>query len=71
MFLGEETGEVTGWLELEVVVDGRLVLRLAVHIPVVGPSGLLKRLVRFRVLVGVGVSLEVSTGEESFGVCWQ
>lgn len=34
-----------------------------------GPSGLLKRLVRLGVLVGVGVSLGVSTAE-SFGVCW-
>lgn len=49
---------------------GRLVWRLGVQVPVAGPSGLLKRLMRLGVLVGVGVSLGVSTGEESFGVCW-
>lgn len=35
----------------------------------VGPSGLLKRLVRLGVQVGVEVSVGVSAGEESFGVC--
>ena len=59
-------------LELEVVVvvvEGRFTWRPDVQGPEAGPSGLLKRLVRLGVLVGVGVSLEVSTGVESFGVC--
>lgn len=52
------------------VVEGRLVWRLGVQVPVAGPSGLLKRLVSLGVLVDVGVSLGVSTGEDSFGVYW-
>lgn len=52
------------------VVEGRLACRLGLHAPAAGPSGLLKRLVRLGVLVGVGVFLEVSSWEESFGVCW-
>lgn len=51
------------------VEEGRLVWRLGLLVPAVGPSGLLKRLVRLGVLFGVGVSLGVSTGEVSFGVC--
>lgn len=70
MPLGVETGEVNERLVLE-VVEGRFVLRLEVQVPVAGPSGLLKRLVRLGVVVGVVVSLKVSTGVESFGVCWR
>lgn len=61
--LGEDTGEVTE--RLKMAAEGRLVWRLGVQVPVAGPSGLLNRLVRLGVLVGVGVS----TGDESFGVC--
>ncbi len=65
--MGEDTGDVTERLEME--VEGRFVWRLGVQAPVAGPSGLLKRLMRLDVLVGVGVSLGVTSGEESFGVC--
>lgn len=60
---------MTDRMELEVVVEGWLVWRLDVQVPVDGPAGLLKRLARLGVLVGVGVSLGTSAGEASFGVC--
>lgn len=68
MPLGEDTGEVNE--RLEMAVEGRLAWRPGVQDPMTGPSGLLKRLVRLGVLVGVEVSLRVSPGDESFGVCW-
>lgn len=43
--------------------------RVGVQVPVEGSAGLLNRLVKLRVLVGTGDSLEVSHGEDPFGVC--
>jgi len=65
--LEEDTGDVTE--RLKMVVEGRSGWRLAVQVPAAGPSGLLNRLVRLGVLVGVLVSLGGSTGKESVGVC--
>lgn len=48
-----------------------LVWRLVDQVPVVAHCGLLKRLVRLGVLVGVGVSLGVVSGEDSFFICWE
>lgn len=66
--LGEETGEVTE--RLDMVVEGCLFWTLEVKAAAAGPSGLLKRLVKLGVLVGVGVSQGGSAREDSFGVCW-
>lgn len=52
------------------VEEGGLVWRLRVQVSVVGACGLLKRLVKLGVLLGVGVSLGVATGEDSFVTCW-
>lgn len=51
----------------EVVLERRLVWRMGAQVPVVGPSGLLKRLEKLGVPVVIEVSLRVSTG--SFGAC--
>ena len=55
---GGQTGEldIGGWGALEEVEEGSwLVWRLGDQVPLLGPSGLLKRLVNWGVLVGVGV----------------
>lgn len=63
---GEDTGALTG--RLKMLVEGRFVWRLGVQVPMAGPSGLLKRLVRLVVLVFVEASLGDSTGNVSL-VC--
>lgn len=60
---------MTDRMELEMVVEGWLDWRLDAQVPVDGPAGLLKRLVRVGVLVGVDVSLGISAGEYSVGAC--
>lgn len=65
--LGEDIGELIEQLE----VEGQLVWKLEVQVPVSGPPGLLSRRIRPGVLVvvDVGFSLCVSNGDESFGTC--
>ncbi|TNN33289.1 hypothetical protein EYF80_056549 [Liparis tanakae] len=59
--LEEDTGEVTE--RLKMVVEGRSGVRPAVQVPAAGgPSGLLNRLLRLGVLVGVLVSLGENVG---------
>lgn len=70
VLLGYGTGEVTERTELEMLVEGLFVWRLEVQVPVAGPSGVLKRLVRLGVVVGVGVSQGISSDEGSLDVCW-
>ena len=67
---GDAAGDVTERMGLLMVVGGWFGCGLEILIPAAGPSGLLKRLRRLGVLVGVGVSLGMSPGEDSFDPCW-